>query len=286
MFPALPRFDECQRGIVEHACRLVVAKTRKQYIYPANHYASTIAATQTNYPAMGQRLRLKAGFTIPDSWAKEEKAVLLALKKYGAIVADNGGFFSISITPDDRWPANAFSHVSSIGITNFEVLQTTGPNEGPRSPGAPVANAGMDQTLNFGTPANLNGFVSYSGARPAIQWKLYSGPGTVTFGNASQTNTTATFSVPGVYTLMLSADDAVHAMAYDAVVINVTQIIRLTLECSGTNLCLRWTNGSPPYIVEDAGTLSGSWQTALTSNIPSAVMPLTLNNNFFRVRSQ
>jgi hypothetical protein len=53
MFPALVRYDECQRGMVEHAVRLVVAKSRREYIYPANHYASSIPATSVNYPAMG-----------------------------------------------------------------------------------------------------------------------------------------------------------------------------------------------------------------------------------------
>ena len=47
-------------------------------------------------------------FVIPTNWTKEEKAVLLGLKKYGALVADNGNYFSISVTPDDRWPANVF----------------------------------------------------------------------------------------------------------------------------------------------------------------------------------
>jgi hypothetical protein len=101
MFVATVRYDECQRGMVEHALRLVVKRTRKEYIYPATHYASSIPATSTNYPAMGQRLRLKANFAIPATWTIEEKAVLLALKKYGAIVADNGNFFSVSICPDD-----------------------------------------------------------------------------------------------------------------------------------------------------------------------------------------
>ncbi len=99
MFPALVRYDECERGMVEHALRLVVAKTRREYIYPATHYASSIPATSTQYPAMGQRLRLKASFVIPANWTMAEKAVLLALKKYGAIVADNGNFFSISVAP-------------------------------------------------------------------------------------------------------------------------------------------------------------------------------------------
>jgi len=137
MFPALVRYDEAERGMVEHACRLVVKRSRyNTYIYPATHFAAPSANSSPNLPAMGQRLRLKAAFVIPANWTKEEKAVLLGLKKYGAMVADNGSFFSISVTPDNRWPANCFGHFTSVGITNFEVIQTTGANEGPRSPGA------------------------------------------------------------------------------------------------------------------------------------------------------
>ena len=200
---------------------IVVKRSRyNTYIYPATHYAAPSGNTSTNLPAMGQRVRLKSAFVIPASWTKEEKAVLLGLKKYGAMVADNGNFFSISVTPDDRWPSGCFDHFTSISITNFEVIQTTGTNGGPRSPGAPVANAGPDQTVVFGQPAQLAGVVSFSNTPPVIRWKTYSGPGTVTFGNAAQTNTTATFSAPGIYTLELSADDGVHAVAYDAAVIH------------------------------------------------------------------
>src|SRR5205823_11870430 len=143
------RYDECQRGIVEHAVRLCVPKTRREYIYPANHYASTIAATSTQYPAMGQRFRLKASFVVPTGWTIEEKAVCYALKKYGALVADNsGGFFSISVCPDDRFSSVAFNNLSTIDVSNFEVIQTTGPNEGPRSPGAPTVDAGPDQNVD------------------------------------------------------------------------------------------------------------------------------------------
>jgi hypothetical protein len=134
MFAGLVRYDECERGMVEHAIRLIVARTRRAYIYPATHYAST--STNPNQPAMGQRFRLKSSFVIPDAWTKQEKAVLRALKKYGAIVADNGGFFSISVAPDNRWPASAFNRLSTISVTNFEVIATTGPTEGPRSGGA------------------------------------------------------------------------------------------------------------------------------------------------------
>ncbi len=224
MFPAVVRYEECERGMVEHALRLIVARTRREYIYPATHYASSIPATSVDVPAMGQRLRLRADFVIPENWSKYEKAVLRAFKKYGGIVADNGGFFSISVSPDDRFPANAFANLSSIDISNFEVIQTTGPNDGPRSPGAPTVNAGADQMVEFPASVTLQGSASVPQDRATtVRWRLYSGPGEVTFGDASNPSTTVSFSAPGTYTLMLSADDGVHAVAYDAVVISVTR---------------------------------------------------------------
>jgi hypothetical protein len=287
MFPALVRFDECERGMVEHACRLVVVHSQTAHIYPATHDAGFSSAS--NYPAMGQRLRLKAGFAIPGNWTKEEKALAFGLKKYGAMVADNSStFFSISITPDDRW-SNAWSHIDSVGIaiTNFEVVQTTGTNEGPRSPGAPVADAGADQTLPVFQTASLRGVVSFSSPPPIIQWKQYSGPGTVTFGNAAQTNTTASFSAPGVYTLELSADDGVHAVAYDAVVITVTNAIHLTIARSGTNANLTWTGGSPPFVLEKSTALpAAAWSGVVTTSVQTVVLPITNTAVFFRVRGQ
>jgi hypothetical protein len=222
MFVAAVRYDECERGMVEHALRLVVKRSRKGYIYPATHYASSIAASSTNYPAMGQRLRLKAGFAIPGNWTVEEKAVLLALKKYGAIVADNGNFFSVSVCPDNRFSSNAFSHLSTIDISNFEVIETTGPGEGPRSPGVPSVDAGPDQFLEWPVNISLSGSVNDPSAHASVLWKVYSGPAGVSFANANQAATTATINTPGTYTFMLSADDATHAIAYDAVVVRVT----------------------------------------------------------------
>jgi hypothetical protein len=222
MFVPTARYDECERGMVEHALRLVVKRSRKEYIYPATHYASSIPATSTNYPAMGQRLRLKTGFAIPSNWTIEEKAVLLALKKYGAIVADNGNFFSVSVCPDDRFSSSAFSHLSTIDISNFEVIQTTGPGEGPRSPGAPTVDAGPDQFLEWPANISLSGSVNDPSGHASVLWKVYSGSAGVSFANANQAATTATINSPGTYTFMLSADDGTHAIAYDAVVVRVT----------------------------------------------------------------
>ncbi|MEO6033778.1 MAG: hypothetical protein ABIQ35_00830, partial [Verrucomicrobiota bacterium] len=285
MFPALPRFDECERGVVEHACRIVVNKSRyNNYIYPATHFAAPTNNTSANLPSMGQRVRLKSSYVITNSWTKQEKAILVALKKYEAIVADNGGFFSISVSPDDRWPLGCFDHFNTINITNFEVVLTTGPNEGPRSPNAPTVNAGSDQSLPVG-PTQLQGFASFIGTPPVVQWKLYSGPAAVTFDNDAQTNTTATFNAPGIYTLMLSADDGVHAVAYDAVVFSISTPIRVSGLRTGPDLNLTWTGGTPPFVLEKADVLPGvSWSGVVTTSTRSASVAITNLNQFFRVR--
>jgi hypothetical protein len=285
MFPALVRFDECERGMVEHAMRIVVKRSRREYIYPATHYASTNSASQTNIPAMGQRVRLKASFNIADHWTKQEKAVLLGLKKYGAMVADNGNFFSISVTPDNRWPSNCFSRLATVGITNFEVIVTTKANEGPRSPGAPKASAGVDRLVAPGQPLQLEGVVTFSNNPPVIRWAHYSGPTNLTFANASVTNTFVTFQASGVYTLMLSANNGVHAVAYDALVVTVTPAITLSAANSGGDLNLAWIGGTPPFVVEwNNGELDGAWNSVSTSMVQNVTVPIQTGNGFFRVR--
>jgi hypothetical protein len=89
---------------------------------------------------MGQRVRLKASVAIPARWSKQSRAVAQALKTYGALVADNGGFFSVSATPDERFPEGCFREVETLGIDQFEVIVTTGPTEGPRA-GSPAPKA-------------------------------------------------------------------------------------------------------------------------------------------------
>jgi hypothetical protein len=272
MFPALVRYDECQRGMVEHAMRIVVAHSRLGPVYPASHDASTPATSDPNTPAMGQRVRLKSGFVIPANYTTQEKAVLLALKKYGAIVADNGGFFSISITPDDRWGTQLDHILNSVAITNFEVVQSTGATGGPRSPGAPTSSAGVDQWIPYGTAAQLSGSVTHS-SPVTIQWKLYSGPAAVNFGNASQEATTATFPVPGAYTLMLSAADGIHAVAYDAVTINVTMTPTQTR--SGNDMLILFPSSSGHhYRVERSNNLV-AWMT-LADNLTGTGSNLTV----------
>jgi RHS repeat-associated protein len=76
----------------------------------------------------------------------------------------------------------------------------------------PTVNAGADQTLTWPTNSvSLQGTASDdglpAGSSLSYTWARASGPGTVTFSNPNSSNTTATFSVGGVYTLRLTVSD-------------------------------------------------------------------------------
>lgn len=58
-----------------------------------------------------------------------------------------------------------------------------------------------------------------TGQAPILTWSQISGPGTVTFGDASSADTTATFSTIGTYVLRLDADDGYNHFTRDLTVI-------------------------------------------------------------------
>ena len=87
----------------------------------------------------------------------------------------------------------------------------------------PVVNAGPDLTVTLPATATLAGAVSDDGlpnppGAVTVTWSTVSGPGTVTFGNASLAATTATFSAAGTYVLRLGATDSVLSASDDVTV--------------------------------------------------------------------
>src|SRR5262249_34262026 len=62
ILPGLVRYDEVSSGAINHALRFTVPNTRKAYVWPARHYASS--STDPTRPPMGQRFRLTATFNI------------------------------------------------------------------------------------------------------------------------------------------------------------------------------------------------------------------------------
>lgn len=117
--PGLARYDEVAAGEIRHALRFTVPHTQKAYIWPARHYASSLTGAQ--YPPMGQRLRLKAGFDI-SSFPADVQVILRALKKYGMILADNGSAWFISGAPDDRWNNDNLAAMRNIPGSAYEAV--------------------------------------------------------------------------------------------------------------------------------------------------------------------
>jgi hypothetical protein len=128
IFPAVVRFDEVDRGMVEHAMRFTVKKTRRAYVYPATHYASSLK--DPDLPRMGERFRLRQDFDV-SGFSPHVQAILKGLKKYGMFVADNGGDWRLSVAPDKR--IKGLDELRKVKGKDFEVVQPTGPDEGPRA---------------------------------------------------------------------------------------------------------------------------------------------------------
>ena len=119
ILPGLARYDEVKRGAIDHALRFTVQRTRRAYVFPARHFASD--STDANLPPLGLRLRLKAGFDI-SSYPRQARIVLVALKRYGMLVADNGSDWYITGAPDSRWSNDQLHTLGRVKGSDFEVV--------------------------------------------------------------------------------------------------------------------------------------------------------------------
>lgn len=119
IFPAVVRYDELKRGVIDHALRVTVRHTQRAYVYPATHFASRL--TDENLPRMGERLRLRKDFDV-SGFSPEVKTILIALKRYGMFVADNGIEWAISVAPDPRIPVMN-EELRKLKGSDFEVVE-------------------------------------------------------------------------------------------------------------------------------------------------------------------
>ena len=122
ILPGLARWPEVKRGHIDHALRFTVSETRRAFIYPARHFASSL--TDPDLPAMGQRLRLKRSFAVA-RFPRQSRVVLRALKRYGMIVADNGSSWYVSGAPSRGWDNDDLHSLHGVPGSAFEVVDTS-----------------------------------------------------------------------------------------------------------------------------------------------------------------
>jgi hypothetical protein len=122
IFPGLVRYDEIAAGAIRHAIRFTVPKTQNTFVWPARHEASSLTGAQ--YPPMGARFRLKSSFNI-STFSPTNQIILLALQRYGMILADNGSSWYISGAPDSRWNNDDLHVLTTITGSNFEAVDVS-----------------------------------------------------------------------------------------------------------------------------------------------------------------
>lgn len=122
ILPGLVRHDEAvEQGEIRHALRFTARMTRRAYVFPARHWASQ--RTEENLPPMGLRVRLKASFDV-SAFPAPVQVILRALKRYGMLLADNGGNWFITGAPDSRWNDEELAALKRVKGKDLEVVQT------------------------------------------------------------------------------------------------------------------------------------------------------------------
>jgi hypothetical protein len=122
ILPGLARWDgDAATGVIRHALRFTAERTRRAYVYPARHDASS--STDPSLPPMGLRVRLKASVDI-SKLPRQARIVAQAMKTYGMILADNGSSWFVSGAPSPHWSNDQLPALGALHGSDFEVVDT------------------------------------------------------------------------------------------------------------------------------------------------------------------
>src|ERR1017187_4402649 len=226
VFPGLVRYDEVAAGEIPHAIRFTVPQTQRAFVWPARHYASSLTGTQ--YPPMGARFRLRAGFDI-STFSGANQVILKALKKYGMMLADNGSAWYISGTPDARWDNDDLHNLGIIKGSDFEAVDVSGliidPNSGQAKQSSTVSVTVSPSTATV--PVNLTkqfAATVTNATTQVVNWSVNGAAGgnsTVGIINASGLYTAPTVP-PAGGSVTVQAASAVSPSAVGTATVTVT----------------------------------------------------------------
>ena len=172
ILPGLVTYDEVLSGEIKHAIRFTAPRTRREFVWPARHYASSLTGSQ--YPRMGERFRLKASFDI-SPYPADVQVILRAMKKYGIMLADNGSAWYISGQPDSRWNNDHLHTLGQLLGSNFEAVDATllriDPNSGAAAQsGVTVAVSPSSASVRTGRSKTFTATVT--GAPNTVTWSV------------------------------------------------------------------------------------------------------------------
>jgi hypothetical protein len=120
ILPGLARPADVGRGGLDHALRFTAPRTRRAFVFPARHFASDSSAPAL--PPMGTRIRLRRGVSLR-GLGPQARAIAVGLKRYGALLADNGAPWFFSGVPDRRWRNDDLHGLGRLSGRDFEVVR-------------------------------------------------------------------------------------------------------------------------------------------------------------------
>jgi hypothetical protein len=122
ILPGLVRWDDYADGAIRHALRFTAPDTRTSHVYPARHDAGS--GSSTSLPPMGLRVRLKSSADI-SGFGPQAQVILVALKRYGMILADNGSPWYVTGAPSANWDDDDLHDFHQLHGSDFEVVDTS-----------------------------------------------------------------------------------------------------------------------------------------------------------------
>lgn len=121
IFPGLVRYDEVAAGEICHALRFTAEVTQRGYVFPARHFASR--SSDRSLPPMGLRVRLRNDYDI-SRFPRSAQVILTALKRYGMLLADNGGDWFLSGAPSPHWDDDELATLKRVKGRDLECVLT------------------------------------------------------------------------------------------------------------------------------------------------------------------
>jgi hypothetical protein len=298
IFPGLVRHDEVAAGAIHHALRFTVPQSQKAYVWPAQHYASSLTGAQ--YPPMGARFRLKASFNI-SGFSPANQVILTALKQYGMMLADNGAAWFISGAPDEGWNNDDLHALTTIAGSNFEAVDATvlmvNPDSGQAVQSGVTVNV-SPSSASVPVNAQKQFAATVTGnSNQGVTWDVngtVGGNGTIGFINSVTGLYTAPAALPAPATVTVHASsNAVNPPAVGGASITITNPqpppppvsisisptsasvrVRTTRQFTATvtntsNRSVTWKVNSVPGGNATFGTISPSGHYQAPNNVPS-----------------
>lgn len=131
ILPGLLDFAQVRAAVrtgkpIEHAIRFTAQVTQAAFLWPARHDASSDPSPDA--PPMGARFRLRASFHVArfcqdsEPYCRDAKAILVEMKNYGLILADNGSNWYFQGSAFPQWPDALVSLLKGIPAGAFQAV--------------------------------------------------------------------------------------------------------------------------------------------------------------------